>query len=389
MRVLQVFTSGISCGLVKDLPLFMRNRGVEVLFAAAAAPQLAEHASRTGTRVYEIPMNRAITPLSDLIGAARLWVLLRHLRPDIVTTHTPKASLLAAIAAFALRIPVLHVVHGLPHLSRGGLEGWLVREAERVSCRLARRVICVSPSIREVLVRQKLCPSEKTMVLGAGTFAGIDADLHFNPERLPAGTRERVRNEYGIANGALVVGYCGRVVKDKGIRELAVAWEGLRRRYSELYLLIVGPFEQQDPVPPDTLQILRYDSRIVTTHAVRDPTPFYAAMDLLVLPSYREGFGMVAAEANAMELPVVATDIPGCVDAIEDGQTGTLIPPRDSAALEEAVARYLDNPTLRVVQGRKGRARVLQHFRPSDRYEAVYIECLRILEGASPHKGFT
>ena len=125
--------------------------------------------------------------------------------------------------------------------------------------------------------------------------------------------------------------------------------------------------------------MLRTDARVHLLGHVRDMPALYAAMDLLVLPTYREGFPYVPMEAAAMALPVVATLVPGCVDAVVDGVTGTLVPPRDPAALAAAIARYLGDPDLRRRHGQAGRERVLRDFRPGDIWEATYQEYVRLL----------
>src|SRR6185369_18006202 len=142
-------------------------------------------------------------------------------------------------------------------------------------------------------------------------------------------------------------GFVGRVVRDKGIIELAEAWQVVRRRCAGARLLIVGPFDDTDPVPPRTMALLREDPSVTLVGPDWEVGPYMAAMDLLVLPTHREGLGNVLLEAGAMERPVVATRITGCVDAVVDGSTGTLVPPKDPAALAEAIAAYLGSPPLR------------------------------------------
>jgi glycosyltransferase involved in cell wall biosynthesis len=362
------------CGFIRGLPEFMRARGIDVAIATTPTHHSRTFQAHEDIVAYDIFMKRTIAPFHDVIATVRLWTLLRRLRPDILHTHTPKASLLGALVAWVAGVPVVHSVHGLVHLGRAGPAGWLARESERIACKLAHRVICVSSSIRDVLVDQNLCSSEKAV----GSVTAVDAESRFNPQCLPQGIRARVRHDYGIPDNALVVGYCGRVVRDKGISDLVDAWASLRDRYPILHLLLVGPIEQEDPIPPRTLSVLREDSRIVLTGEVDDTAPFYAAMDLVVLPSYREGFGTVVIEANAMELPVVATNIPGCVDAVAADETGVLVPPHSPVALEAAIARYLDDSDLREEHGRSGRMRVLRCFRPTDVFRHIYVEYRRV-----------
>jgi glycosyltransferase involved in cell wall biosynthesis len=176
-----------------------------------------------------------------------------------------------------------------------------------------------------------------------------------------------------------VAGYVGRLVTDKGIAELWQAWTVLRERHPDLHLLLVGPFEDTDPVPPAVRQGLETDPRVHLAGMDWNTPPLYAAMDLLVLPTYREGFPNVLLEGASMGLPVVATRVPGCVDAVRDGETGTLVPARDPAALAAALDAYVADPALRRARGRAGRARVAAEFRQEVVWEGIFAEYDRLL----------
>ena len=219
----------------------------------------------------------------------------------------------------------------------------------------------------------------KIAVLGSGTINGVDATGQFNPSRFVA-TRAQTRNQLGIPEGASVVGFVGRIVRDKGIIELVQAWKSLSAVLPNLHLLVVGPFESHDPLPAVVSSALQNDPRIHLTGLLDDAAPLYAAMDLVVLPTYREGFPTVALEAAAMALPIVATRVPGCIDAVQDGSTGTLVPTRDPRALTDAIRTYLGDALLRQRHGEAARERVLRDFRPESVWEAHYREYVRLLE---------
>jgi glycosyltransferase involved in cell wall biosynthesis len=253
---------------------------------------------------------------------------------------------------------------------------------ERVSAGLATRVLAVSHSILSVMTGFGLCAPSKAAVLLHGTFGGIDATRRFRPA--DSGRRANDRHALGIPVDATVIGFMGRVVRDKGIVELESAWQTLQRRHPALRLLIVGPVEPQDPVPSDVLQRLRDDPR-VTMPGLRFDTPaMYSAMDIAVLPSYREGFGLAALEAGAMGLPVVATNIPGLVDAISDGATGTLIPRGDPVSLANAVEQYIADPALRKRHGGAARQRALTNFEQARVWDALMSEYYRLLGKPRP-----
>jgi glycosyltransferase involved in cell wall biosynthesis len=330
---------------------------------------------------HSVAMPRRITPLQDLWAIFQLWRQLRQIRPQIVHASTPKGGLLGITAAWLADVPVrLYHMRGLPFMTATGYKRVLLQWSEWVACRLAHQVLCVSPSLREVAIAAGLCPASKIKVLLSGSSNGVDAIARFNPQRLAADTRQRIRQQYNIPLESPVVGFVGRIVRDKGITELVTAWQVLRAEFPDLYLLVVGAFEPQDPLPPEIVQVLQQDDRIRLTHTMQETPPFYAAMDLLTLPTYREGFPNTPLEAAAMQLPVVATQIPGCVEAVQAGRTGTLVPARDAVALTQAIRQYLQQPELGRQQGQAGRDRVLQHFSQTALWQALHQEYLRLLQ---------
>jgi lipopolysaccharide/colanic/teichoic acid biosynthesis glycosyltransferase len=247
-------------------------------------------------------------------------------------------------------------------MTASGLRRALLRSTERVSCALATRVLAVSRSMRDEAVRSGLVRAEKIDVLLGGTANGIDAAL-FAPAT--AQQRAAARRSAGIPADARVIGFVGRLVGDKGVRELVEAWGRIREQFPDAHLLLVGGVEERDAVPPATLARIRGDARVHETGWLDDPRPLYAAMDLLALPSYREGFPTVPLEAAACGLPVVATRVPGCTDAVEDGVTGVLVPLRD--------------PDLRRAHGRAGRERVARDFGQEALWEAIDAEYRALL----------
>ena len=194
-----------------------------------------------------------------------------------------------------------------------------------------------------------------------------------------ANARRELRRRYDIPEDALVAGFVGRIVRDKGMIELAGAWRILRLQFPSIHLLLVGTFESQDPVPAEVQKLFQSDPQIHLAGWADDAAPYYAAMDVLVLPTYREGFPGVLLEAAAMAMPVVATRVPGCVDAVVEGVTGTLVPVENTWSLADAIRSYLTEPEPCRRHGDAARARVLKDFCPEAIWQALYEEYERLL----------
>jgi glycosyltransferase involved in cell wall biosynthesis len=380
MRLLHITTVSMSLTFLRGQIGFMRRRGLDVSVISSPGAELAEIAQAEGAGTVAVPMRRQITPLQDVAAMVALVAAIRRLRPTIVHAHTPKGGLLGMIAAALCRVPVrIYHMRGLPLMGARGWKRQLLRVTERVACGLAHEVICVSHSVRTEAVDAGLCPPGRIRVLLGGSGNGVDARGRFDPARQGDVVRRRVRTGLGVSDGDVVLGFVGRIVRDKGVVELVAAWQELRREHPEAHLLLVGPFEPQDPLLPEVEAVLHADERVHLAGMTWDTPPLYAAMDLVVLPTYREGFPNVPLEAAAMELPVVATRIPGCVDAVVEGETGLLVEPRDAADLAAAIRRYLADPALRREHGRAGRRRVLRDFRPAGIWEAIFDEYVRLL----------
>lgn len=346
----------------------MAAHGVEVhLVASPDADALSAFAAAEGAIPHAIPMTRAMTPFADARALWQLWRLLAALGPDVVQAGTPKGGFLGTLAAFANRVPVrIYHMHGIRGMTARGWKRRILMTTEWLACRLSTQVLCVSASTRQTAIQAGLCPPSKVVVLGAGSCNGVDAGERFDPGRFDRGARAEQRTRLEIPIDAPVVGFVGRVVREKGIVELAEAWSSLAQTFPDLHLIVVGPLEAEDPVPGAVIKALRDHPRVRFVSAVSDPAPYYAMMDVVTLPTYREGLPNVPLEAASMALPVVATRVTGCVDAIIDGQTGTLVPPGQAAPLAEALAAYLRDPQLRQRHGAAGRERVLRDFAPKD-----------------------
>lgn len=352
---------------------YVQRRGFAVHVISSPGPELEAFGTHEHVTVDAVPMARAITPAKDLVAIWRLWRALRRIRPDVVHSHTPKGGLLGMMAATLARVPVrVYHIRGLPFVTATGFRRRLLRWSELASCALADRVLAVSQSMRTIAIDEGLCPAGKVRVILGGSGNGVDSDGRFRPQAGDA--RLAARNRLRLPPDAVVIGFVGRLSREKGVRELASAWARLRDQDAKARLLIVGWVEGQDAQSTEAVNALRADPRVHFTGPVQDMVPLYAAMDVVALPTYREGFPNVALEAAALALPIVATSVPGCVDAVEDGVTGLLVPARDAEALSAALHRYIADRTLRSAHGTAARRRVVTQFRREAIWEGIAAE---------------
>jgi glycosyltransferase involved in cell wall biosynthesis len=359
---------------------YLKRHGFELVGVSSPGAELEEVAARERIAIAAVLMVRGLSPFSDLVALIRLIRLFFRLQPTIVHGHTPKAALLAMLAAGISRVPVrFYTIRGLSIEIRLGKLRYMMKALEWLTCRLAHQVFAVSSSVRDIIVRERLCPPIKIRVLGQGSSNGVDS-RRFNQSLLFAEKIDQFRDQHKLPENKMVIGFIGRIVKEKGIQELISAWNLLKDEFPDLHLLMVGPFETRDAVNPPVAEQIRNDPRIHHIEWLNDVLLAYQVMKVVVLPTYREGFPNVPLEAAAMELPVVATQVTGCVDAVVDGVTGILVPPRDPIALADAIRKLLKDPELRQRMGKAGRERVIRDFKPEDIWEALYQEYVRLLK---------
>lgn len=359
---------------------YMKAHGFSVTCISSPGPKLHEFGELEGVPVCAVDMPRRISPLYDLRALFRLWHDLQRLHPQIVHAHTPKGGLLGMIAALLTRVPVrIYHMHGLPFLTQQGWKRRLLVWTERIACLAATEVLSVSHSVREIAISERLCPSSKVKVLCAGSVNGVDSERRFNPTTVPLERVEEVRCRYGIPREAVVLGFVGRLVRDKGLHELAEAWTTLRHRHPDLHLILAGEPEAQDPIDQSVAEALHTDPRVHVVGPVDEPEYVYALLDIFVLPSYREGLSTVLLEAAAMGLPAVTTRVPGCVDVVVDGVTGTVVDTHDAQALTEAVSRYVRDADLRRQHGSAALEMVRDRFNQFQIWDAIRLEYERLL----------
>lgn len=354
--------------------------GYDVVGASAPGPYV-EAFTRRGIRHISLAhATRSMALTEDARALAELVRLFRRLRPSIVHTHTPKAGVYGRVAARLARVPVVvNTVHGLYALPD---DPWPKRAAvyglERLAATCSHAELLVSAEDRVTLRRLRV-PDERLTVIGNG----IDLD-RFDPATIDADERAAARRELGASSDDdVVVGLVGRLVREKGYPEVFQAAASLREHHPELRIAVIGPDE---PGKADALTDA--DRRAAAAVGVRflgarDDIPrLFAAMDVHVLASHREGLGLTLLESAAMGVPVVTTDIRGCREVADDGVTGLLVPRGDPDALAAAIAKLASDPALRQRLGAAARRKAVESFGHQRCIDIVLATYERLLNAA-------
>jgi glycosyltransferase involved in cell wall biosynthesis len=378
-RLLHVVTSHISTRLMRGQLRYLSARGFDIFLASSPGRDLEAASNLEQVQGIAVPMARENSPLRDLYSLYRLYGLMRRIRPAITNVSTPKAGLLGGLAAWLSRVPCrVYTLRGLRWETASGTKRLVLMIADWVACHCAHRVVCVSPSVRNLAVARGVVDQDRTCVFGAGSGNGVDP-ARFEPTEEKLRKAVEIRERLGILPGAPVVGFVGRLTRDKGIPELYEAHKILRKEFPSLKLLLLGDYETGDPLPPPLRRAIGSDPSVTRPGFVDETSDFYHVFDILAHPSYREGFPNVVLEAQAAGRAVVAARATGSVDAIAHGVTGLLVPVADVAALAEALGKLLRNPTLAAKMGVAGRARVVLEFKPEKIWRALAEEYLQLL----------
>jgi lipopolysaccharide/colanic/teichoic acid biosynthesis glycosyltransferase len=312
-------------------------------------------------RLYPLAIVRPVAPWSDLKALWRLLRLMQTNRFDLVQSVTPKAGLLAMIAAWLSRVPVrVHTFTGQVWVTRRGLWRTALKQFDKILAHTATCTLADSPSQRQLLIDQGIVSENKISVIGRGSICGVD-DARFRPQPT---RRPYLRERLGIGAADQVLLFVGRLNRDKGVLDLAEAFTALADERGDVRLLVVGP-DEEGMRPAMRVICRRHLSRVRFLEFTTTPEDVMAASDVLCLPSYREGFGTVIIEAAAVGLPTVASRINGVTDAVEEERTGLLYEPADTNALVAQLRRITGDATLRRSLGEAARKRASQDFSQS------------------------
>lgn len=309
-------------------------------------------------KLFPVGIERAIRPWLDFLALWSMYKLFKAAKPDAVHTITPKAGLLGMIAAWMAGVPVrVHSFTGQVWVTKSGVMRYVLMAADFLIAYFATDILVDSPSQRQFLIDHRIIKACKSQVLGPGSICGVDIQ-RFKPD---SDDRQALRDELGVSDNQILLLYLGRLNRDKGVLDLADAFNLLAEKNQSLVLIMVGPDEEDLSLKINS-KCENFTDRVIHRGFTNTPERYMRAADLFCLPSYREGFGSSVIEAAASATPTIASKIYGLTDAVIDEQTGWLHRPGDVQDLAFKISYAASDIKRLHMVGNQARAHVTNKF---------------------------
>lgn len=360
MRILIAVTSDISIRLLNGQLDYLSQNGMDVHLVVSRGRYSDELKDSPKLTVHYIDMERNISLKKDILALFKMFKVFKKVNPDISNVGTPKAALLGSICAFTTGTKRrVYTLRGLRLETTKGFKQFVLKLMEQLTILLSTEVIAISPSLIEKCKELGVRGTKKMIVLGKGSSNGLQI------EKFDSQYFEKCINPFSTND--FVIGFTGRVSKDKGIEELVesvLSFEGSK-------LLLVGGLDENHGLDEKIIYEIENNPRIFLTGFLSNPVPFYKYMNLFVIPSYREGFSNVCLEAAAARLAIIGTDVTGIKDAIVDKKTGLLVKPYSVKELKKAITHLKEDRWLRRKYGLNGRNRVMKYYQSKDLWQQM------------------
>ena len=346
--------------VVDSMRNFAKN-GFEVTLVCDMDEEFIKRNSDFATCI-PVKMSRGIDPIGAIRGIRKFYRIFKENKFDIIQYSTPNAALYASVAGKFAKVPVrVYGQWGIRYVTFTGLKRFIFKMLEKFTCMGTTHIKAVSFKNRQFAIDEKLCRAEKISVIGIGGTVGVDlkeydlgAKSDFNKE---------IRKKYNISEKDFLFGYVGRLNVDKGINELIEAFKGI----DNAKLMLVGMLDDKYRPSEENLKYAEENDKIILTGNVapQEVCKYLAAFDILVHPTYREGFGKVLQEAMAMECPIITTDVPGPSEVIEAGVSGALVEAQNADQLREEMVSLMNDKERQQAFAKNGRKRVETYFERS------------------------
>ena len=353
-KIFHLVTVSKSIPLMKGQIEFLRNQGLDVHIVSDDGKELRSYDKEIS---HNIPMKREISFLNDIKSLIKMVKLFYKERPYIVNSGTPKAGLIGTLAAFITRRPIrIYTVRGLRLETVSGLKYKLLYLMEKIAMFCATDIIAISQSLKEKIVLSNLANDNKIKVLGYGSSNGIQFEnFTLKDNEINEKYKKQLDNKF-------VIGYVGRIVKDKGIQELIEAFKTVLKKSYNVKLMVIGSVEKGNAINDEDYLFLKNNPNVLLIEHVSNPVSYYNNMDLFIFPTHREGFGNVSIEAQALKVPVITTNVTGAIDTVIDEETGFIVEKGNVEAIVNKIEKLINNEQLRRKLGENGRIHVGNKF---------------------------
>ncbi|MPL54823.1 D-inositol-3-phosphate glycosyltransferase [bioreactor metagenome] len=361
-KLFRIATVPMSLNLLLKGQLEFLNKHFQVTAISGEGDDLQTVAKREGVNIHEIEMHRPISLKQDLKSLWNLYWYFKKEKPAIIHSITPKAGLLSMMAGKLAGVPVrMHTFTGLIFPHKYGYMKRTLIIMDKILCRCATHVYPEGRGVKEDLQKHNIT-NKPLKVIANGNVNGVDVD-YYHPEAISEEAKNQLRDCLQIKEDDFVFVFVGRLVIDKGLRELVKAFDALSKNHKKVKLILVGPKENaHNPKKRRMFHTIQQNENIITVGFQEEVRPYYAISNVLILPSYREGFPNAVLQAGAMGLPSIVSDISGCNEIIEHEVNGLLVPKKNHIELQKAMEKMLYNPSLLKEFYQNARNKVVKSF---------------------------
>ncbi|WP_239749824.1 glycosyltransferase family 4 protein [Mammaliicoccus sp. O-M53] len=345
-KVFQLITVSKSVYLLKGQIEYLRKNKINMHLISSEGKELEQYPDNI---VHKIQIKREISIIKDIQSLLKLIILFLKERPYIVNAGTPKAGLLGMLASYITRRPHrIYTVRGLRLETVSGNKYKILFLMEKIAMFCATDIIAISDSLKNRIIELNLNSNKKIKVFGNGSSNGLNLKDYKKSDN-------NIENEiYRQLDGQFVIGYLGRIVKDKGIEDLVNAFKIIEKKYSNVKLLVIGSIEDGDPINQHDLSFILNNKNVIYKNHVDKPIKYYNNMDVFIFPTYREGFGNVSIEAQALGIPTITYNVTGAKDTVINNETGFIVEPGNHEEIAEKIELLINDENLKVSLGEKG-----------------------------------
>lgn len=342
-----------SIGLMKGQLKYFSDNGYDTCLLTQHNEMSLDYCKRENCTPLNVTISREILLGQDIKTLFALIKLFRKEKPDIVNAGTPKMGLLGMMAAWWCRVPNrIYTCRGFRYESEKGRTKTILKLTEKIAGLCAKRIVCISPSLNELAIKDHVFKESKCIVINKGSSNGIDLK-EFDIQNIKKEDQIILRQKLGIKNN-FVFGFLGRIRDDKGINELFESFEKVYRTNNHCKLLVVGPWDGEHIKDKELYSKMTNHPGVILPGRTDDVPLFLSIMDVFIMTTWREGFGNVYIEAAAMGIPVIGSDVTGSKSAVCTNYNGLLVNPHDISDISSAMLTMMKDSELRTEYGKNG-----------------------------------